>query len=108
MLNTVGTIVGRIDDASSILTAANAAQAVTSNSEQMPTKNQEAGSMVIEMMGEKAKSFGSEDPDLIGNIATSILGATSNTFSAACKTVPVVTENRTNPELLVNFKAKKN
>lgn len=100
MLDTVGTIVDRIDDASSILTAANAAQSVTSNSGQMPTNNQESGSFAIQKMGEKAKNLGGESPDVIGDIASSILGATSNTFDAACKTVPVVSENNTNLELL--------
>lgn len=101
-MNTLGTIVERVDDPSSITTAANATASITSNSDQMPTSNQASGSMAIEMMGEKAKAFVYAESDVVLGLTTNMLGAGSNLLAAASDTVPVYEEDRTDPELLVN------
>lgn len=100
MLDTVGGIVDRVDDGDSILTAAKTVGSVASNPNQMPAKNQETGSFAIEKMGDKAKNLGNESPELVTEIASSILGATGSTFDAAIRTVPVVENNVTDPGLL--------
>ncbi|CAF0709342.1 unnamed protein product [Brachionus calyciflorus] len=98
MLDTVGNIVDRVGDGDSILTAAKTVGSVSSNPNQMPTKNQETGSMAIEKMGDKTKDL--RDPELVNGIAESILDATGNTFNAAVRTVPVVQDNSTDLSLL--------
>ena len=100
MLGTVGNIVDRVDDGDSILTAAQTVGSVSSNSDQMPIENQDTGSLAIEKMGEKAKNLGDQGPEMANEIASSILGATGNTFDAAIKTVPVAQNNVTDPALL--------
>lgn len=100
MLGTVGNIVDRVDDGDSILTAAQTVGSVSSNSDQMPIENQDTGSFAIEKMGEKAKNLTDQGPEMANEIASSILGATGNTFDAAIKTVPVSQENVTDPTLL--------
>lgn len=100
MLGTVGNIVDRVDDGDSILTAAQTVGSVSSNSDQMPIENQDSGSFAIEKMGDKAKNLGDQGPEMANEIASSILGATGNTFDAAIKTVPMAQENFTDPGLL--------
>lgn len=104
VLNTVGTIVERIDDPSSILSAANATAAISSNPDQMPTSNQASGSMAMELMGEKAKSYADADSNLVIGLASTMLDAGSNMIIAASGTVPINLEDKTDPELLVRLK----
>lgn len=103
MIHTVGTIIERVDDPASILTAANATGSITSNSDQMPTSNQETGSKVIELLGERAKNFTDVESTVVVDLAYTMLGASANMFDAACKTVPVTAENNTDISLLVNL-----
>ena len=101
-MNTLGTIVERVDDPSAITTAANATASITSNVDQMPTSNQASGSMAMEMMGEKAKTYVNADSEVVLGLTSTLLGAGSNMLFAASGTVPVYEEDRTDPELLVN------
>jgi hypothetical protein len=110
MLNTVGTIVDRLDDSNSLLLAGNATAGVTSNPDQMPTSNQETGSVVLERMGEKIKKINNLDDEntnetIVIDVTTTMLGAGSNIFDAACKAVPQLEslDSRTDPHLLVNM-----
>ena len=103
MLNTVVTIVDRVEDPTSIIKAANATDSITSNKEQMPTKNQEASSTAMETMGQRAKTFGATaESGVVVELATVLLGATSNVLGAACETVPVSDDDFTDPQLLVS------
>ena len=100
-MNTLGTIVERVDDPSAITTAANATASITSNVDQMPTSNQASGSLAMEMMGEKAKTYVNADSEVVLGLTSTLLGAGSNMIFAASGTVPVYEEDRTDPELLV-------
>lgn len=100
-MNTLGTIVERVDGPAAISTAANATASITSNSEQMPTSNQASGSMAMQMMGEKAKEFVDVESEIVLGLTKTLLGAGSNMLFAASNTVPVYEEDRTDPELLV-------
>jgi len=105
MINTIGTISERLDDTESLIKAADTASSATSNSEQMPMRNQETGSSVMQIMGEKAKNLASsEDPDQIVNLASKMLDTSGNLFFAGELTSPkVAEENIENITLLVNF-----
>ena len=103
MLNTVDTIVDRIDDPKSVMMVVDATGSVSSNPNQMPTSNQEKGSYIFEKVGEKAKNFSSEDGAMVVDLTASILGAGSNLFDAAVGTLPVMdTLNRSNMSLFVS------
>jgi hypothetical protein len=102
VLNTVGTIVERLSDPSSILKAANATASISSNTDQMPTSNQASGSLAMQMMGERAKTFVDAESDVVLDLASTMLGAGSNMLGAACSTVPIVDEDKTDPQLLVS------
>lgn len=67
------------------------------------------GSSAMEKMGEKAKSFTDDvDSNLVIDFTSTMLGAGSNMLRAACITVPVVDEDKTDPQLLVCiFKIRK-
>ncbi len=101
MLGTVDKIIGLVSDQSSLLSACETTSSVTSNPGQMPLGNQESGSRVMESMGEKMKDFKSDDEEGIKNIAESMLGTTGNVFSAASGSVPVVSKNFSEIDLLV-------
>ncbi len=100
-MNTLNTIVDGVNDPKSIIAAAGATASVASNSAQMPLSNQMMGCNAIEMMGEKAKQFVSEDTGVIVELASSMLGAGANMFNAAYQNVPKVVENRTDISVLV-------
>jgi hypothetical protein len=102
MINTVGTIVERIDDPTALIKAANTTASVSGNSNQMPSKNQETGSSVMMIMGEKAKNLaGDQDPAVILDLASAMLDVGSNLFTAGEGTAPVKTEDKTSLTLLV-------
>jgi hypothetical protein len=102
MLGTVDKIVGLVSDQSSFLIACETTSSVTSNPDQMPTSNQESGSKVMESMGNNMKNFRSDDEEGIKNIAGSMLGTTGNVFMAASGSVPVVSKNSSDIDLLVS------
>jgi len=102
MLGTVDKIVGLVSDQSSFLIACETTSSVTSNPDQMPTSNQESGSKVMESMGNNMKNFRSDDEEGIKNIAGSMLGTTGNVFLAASGSVPVVSKNSSDIDLLVS------
>ena len=56
MINTVGTIVERVDDPQSLIKAANTTASVSGNSGQMPSKNQDTGGSVMMIMGDKVSN----------------------------------------------------
>ena len=95
VLGTMDKIVDGVDDIHSVEAAASATSSVTSNPDQMPTGNQDRGSLVLEKMGEKAKNFSSMDPADVTKLAGSVLNAGGNVYQAASKTVPVNEKNRT-------------
>lgn len=104
MLNTVDTIVDRVDDPKSVMMVVDATGSVSSNPDQMPTSNQEKGSFIFEKVGEKAKNFSSEDGGMVVDLTASILGAGSNLFDAAVNTLPVMdTMNRSNMSIFVRI-----
>jgi hypothetical protein len=55
------------------------------------------------MMGEKAKSFTGEDSNAVVDLASAMLGASSNMFDAAYSNVAKAVENKTDISLLVIF-----
>ena len=93
MLGTVGKIVNLISDPQSMLSAADTTAQVTSNSKQMPTENQEKGSDVLQSMGQKMKNMQNENPQMLVDVTSSMLGTVGNVFSAACGSVPIVERN---------------
>ena len=95
VLGTMDKIVDGVDDINSVAAAAGATASVSSNSDQMPADNQDKGSIVLEKMGEKAKSFSSMDPSDVNKLAGNVLDAGGNLIGAASKTVPVNVKNRT-------------
>ena len=101
MLGTVDKIVGLVSDTNSLKTASDTTGSVTSNPDQMPTDNQDQGSVVMESMGNSMKNLKS-DPDTINGLAGSMLGTTGNVFTAACGTVPKVQKN-TSIDLFVSY-----
>lgn len=88
-MNTADVIIDKVDDSNSVLAAVKATDSVTSNAAQMPTNNQEKGSVIFEKIGQKAKGFTENDGPVVLNIAESILGAGSNLFDAAVNTLPI-------------------
>lgn len=102
MLGTVDKIVGLVSDENSFLVACDTTSSVTSNADQMPTSNQESGGNVMASMGKNLKSFKSDNPDAVKNIAGSMLGTTGNVFGAASGTVPILSKNDTEIDLLVS------
>ena len=100
MLNTLGIIVDGVSDVNSMISAADATASVASNSQQMPMANQDSGSKAILAMGEKAKTFMAEPADKVADFVTSLLGASSNMFSAAYSNVAKVEDYRDDMELL--------
>lgn len=104
MINTVGTIVERVDDPSSLIKAANTTASVSGNPNQMPSKNQETGSSVMSIMGDKAKNLaGDQDPSVIVELTSAMLDVGSNLFTAGEGSAPVVEEDKTSLDLLVSF-----
>ena len=95
VLGTMDKIVDGVDDIESVSVAAGATANVAANPDQMPLKNQAKGSFLLEKMGEKAKSFGSMDPNDVSKLAENVLDAGGNLFGAASKSVPVNEKNRT-------------
>jgi len=56
----------------------------------------------MESMGNNMKNFRSDDEEGIKNIAGSMLGTTGNVFMAASGSVPVVSKNSSDIDLLVS------
>lgn len=108
MLATADVIVEKVDDSKSVLLVVDATSAVTSNSDQMPTSNQEKGSYIFEKVGEKVKGFAKEDSGVVEDLTYSILGAGSNLFDAAVNTLPASDLNRSNISIFVSALYLKN
>ena len=102
MLGTVDKIVGLVSDKDSFLVACHTTSSVTSNTDQMPTENQDQGANVMNSMGKNMKTLKS-DEESIKNIAGSMLGTTGNVFLAASDSVPTVDRNSSEIDLFVNI-----
>ena len=100
MLNTVNTIIDRVDDPESVLMAANATVGVSSNTGQMNTKNQDSGSAIIDMLGQKAQSF-VDNPAVVGDLASTMLKCGGNMLTAGQSTAEVDDSERLSPDVLV-------
>ena len=97
MLGTVGTILNGVDDADSLISAASATTGVSSNPKQMNPSNQESGSDVVAMLGSKAQNI---DPEMVGSLATSMLGCGGNMLIAGADTAAINNNDRLNNTFL--------
>ena len=105
MLNTMGSITGLLNDPLALIKAANTSASITSNSDQMPPKNQASGSFVMQLMANKTKDLSSGSGEhnsslIVVDMVQAMFGTCSNLVSAGEKTAPTTATDRGDPKLL--------